>query len=100
MEEWNVIRGPEVLSGKLLVRGGPVRNKEGEDLGPQGFQAGPFEEDVPDDDQEIAQRVDIGKVLNHDRHVGDREDETGKQDDRKDEKNVVTIIKMQALRKR
>ncbi len=28
-----MIRGPEVLSGKMLTKGGPVRNKDGEDLG-------------------------------------------------------------------
>ena len=52
-----------------------AQDEEGRHLGPENGQSNSFEEDAPDDDQKIAQRIQIGKPLDNNRHIGNGKDE-------------------------
>jgi hypothetical protein len=54
-------------------------------MGPENVQPHPLEKDAADDDQKIAQRVEVCQPLNELGHVRDGENEAGEHEEGEDE---------------
>lgn len=65
---------------------GKAQHGEGHKLGPEDIQPNTFEENSPDNDQEVPQGVQIGQPLHDNGHVGDGKDETAEHEEGQDEK--------------
>ena len=58
---------------------------QGQELIPEDRKITSFKKNPPDDNQKIPEWIDIGKILNRFRHVGDREHKAG-EDNRRHQK--------------
>lgn len=60
-------------SPRCEPQGDQAHYRERSQLRPEDLQANPFEEDAPDDNEKISERIQISEPLDNLRHVGNRE---------------------------